>query len=82
MNQNTKTTTSLALAAYLTTQGFPCVSVTPTEINSQLAFHFDISEKDFSSHSDFFWARKTKVDGLAYFEALKVLKSRIYQYKN
>ena len=82
MNQNTQTTTSLALAAYLETLGFSCVSITPTEVGSQLAFHFDISEEDFSSHSDFFWSRKTNIDGLTYFEALKVLKSRIYQYKN
>ncbi|MCB9813208.1 MAG: hypothetical protein H6772_02245 [Pseudomonadales bacterium] len=82
MDQNTQTTTSLALAAYLATLGFLCASVTPTEVNNQLAFHFDISEEDFMSHSDIFWSRKTKIDGLTYFEALKVLKSRIYQYKN
>lgn len=60
MNQNTQTTTSLALAAYLETLGIACVSVTPTEVRSQLTFHFNISEEDFSSHSDFFLVEKDK----------------------
>lgn len=82
MNQHINSTTSLSLAAYLETVGYDCVSITQSGAKPQLEFNFAISEDDFESHSDFFWSRKTEIDGLTYFEALKVLKSRIYQHKN
>lgn len=79
---NKNKTDSLNLAAYFTLEGFECLSITQDSNSPRLIFEFDISDDDFSSYSDFFWSRKTEVDACTYAEALKRLKSRMYQYKN
>lgn len=81
MEQITETT-SLALAAYLSSIGLECVSVKQDPASPIFSFSFELSESELKSHSDFFWSHKTSIDALTYFEALKVLKSRIYQHKN
>lgn len=79
-NQNQ--TDSLVLAAYLSVAGFEPINIIRDLSNPKYIFIFNMSDDDFSSHADVFWSRKTSVDALTYSESLKVLKSRIYQYKN
>lgn len=75
-------TDSLNLAAYLSLSGFQCVSIKQNEEEGKYLFVFDISDVDFSSHSDLFWSRKTNVDAFSYAEEIKAIKSRMYHYKN
>ena len=79
-NQNK--TDSLTFAAYLSAIGFEPVSIQRDSSSPKYIFVFNVSDEDFRSHVDFFWSRNTQVDALTYSEALKVLKSRIYQNKN
>ncbi len=80
MNNQNKTTT-LSLATYLVTIGYECEIDKQSPVNPQLTFIFKISKTEFEKISDLFWSKKTTVDPLSYFESLRVLKSRIYQYK-
>jgi len=73
-------TDSLIFSTYLIHQGFECVSIKQDPSDPKYLFVFDISEKDLASHSDSFWSRKA--DALTFAEAMKALKSRMYQYKN
>lgn len=82
MNSNRTETTTLSLAAYLSSIGLECVTVKHDPSNPVFSFVFDLPEVEFKSHSDLFWSHRASIDPLTYFEALKVLKSRIYQYKN
>lgn len=79
---NQYSTSSLALAAFLCSIKVDCTSITPNPLNSQFYFEFNLSPEEFQQLSDQFWSKNTNVDALSYFETLKVLKSRIYQYKN
>lgn len=80
--ENKNITTTLSLAAYLTSINFECVINKQSPSNPQLTFIFNISQEEFDKLSNLFWSKKAIVDPLSYFEALKVIKSRIYQYKN
>lgn len=80
INQNK--TDSLTFAAYLSSVGFEPTSIERDFSSQKFIFVFNMSDDDFGSHADFFWSRKTTVDALTYSESLKVLKSRMYQYKN
>lgn len=81
MSDQNQNTTSLALAAYFCSTGIDCLSITLYPSSSQFSFEFNLSPENFQQLSDQFWSKKTNVDALSYFEALKVLKSRMYQYK-
>ncbi len=82
MNQDSQITTSLSLAAYLGAIGIDCVGIEKVDTSQQLSFIFNISSDRLNELADLFWSKKSSIDALTYFEALKVLKSRIYQYKN
>lgn len=75
-------TTSLSLAAYLSSVGEDCVTIAREQNSPNFSFVFDLSQEKFRELSNSFWSKQTNVDALTYFEVLRVLKSRIYQYKN
>lgn len=79
---NKNQTDSLNLTAYLSCMGFDPIDIKRDPSSPKYIFIFNLSDDEFNSHADFFWSRKTQVDALTYSEALKVIKSRIYQHKN
>lgn len=81
INKNPNTD-SLSLAAYFCSTGVDLVDVAKHPYGSQFVFYFDIPSEQFDELTSNFWSKKTVVDALSYFEALRILKSRIYQYKN
>jgi len=80
--KNKNKTNSLSLATYLTSTGLECLINAQDPSSPQLTFVFNTTEEKFEELLKLFWSKKALVDPLSYFEALRVMKSRIYQYKN
>lgn len=75
-------TNSLAFAAYLVSLGYVIDDITTRSAESPLFFRFMLDKVEYDQFAQQFWSRKTDVDALTYFEAVKNLKSRIYLYKD
>lgn len=77
---DTYKTEDLALASYLLAIGFECVGLLENDINDNLFFVFNYTEQ-LPQAVTLFITREDRVEGHTYYQALKVLKSLIYEYK-
>lgn len=74
-------THDLALASTLVTLGFQLTCIDKSEYSQRASFIFN-QTNDLIETVQLYWAKQLQIEPRAYFEAMRLIKARLYEDKN